>query len=157
MNIFFLNPSPVKAAQLQCDRHVVKMTLETAQLLCTAHQVLDGEDSTLYRITHKNHPSAIWARETSSNYCWLYEHFIALCNEYTFRYDKTHLTEIKFADRLATQPQNIVVGPMTKFPLAMPDEFKSEDLVSSYQKFYLSKKQNFEMRWTKRKQPSWFH
>ncbi len=157
MNIFFLNPSPVKAAQLQCDRHVVKMTLETAQLLCTAHQVLDGDDTSLYRITHKNHPSAIWARETSANYCWLYEHFIALCNEYTFRYDKTHLTEIKFADRLAKLPQNIVVGPMTRFPLAMPNEFKSEDLVSSYQKFYLSKKQNFEMRWTRRAQPDWFH
>ena len=92
MNIFRLDNDPFVAAYNQCNKHVVKMCLETAQLLSTAHRVLDGEDANpdLYKATHKNHPSAVWARENSSNYLWLMQHFDALLLEYAFRYYKRH-------------------------------------------------------------------
>ena len=72
MNIFYIDKDPIKAAQMACDKHVVKMILETAQLLCTAHRVIDGvdlqmnsllEETTMYRATHINHPSTKWVRE----------------------------------------------------------------------------------------------
>ena len=69
MNIFYLDRNPILAADKQCDRHVVKMILETAQLLSTAHYELDGE-SPAYKPTHKNHPSAVWVRKSLDHYLW---------------------------------------------------------------------------------------
>ena len=65
MNIFVLDNDPFKAAEYQCDKHVVKMVLETAQLLCSAHETAP------YKRTHYNHPCAIWTRSSLSNYMWL--------------------------------------------------------------------------------------
>jgi hypothetical protein len=99
MNIFFLSEDPYEAASMQVDRHVVKMILESAQLLSTAHRILDGDDSGVlpdyrdtlfYRATHKNHPSARWIRESVENYNWLVDHFDGLLREYTHRYKKQH-------------------------------------------------------------------
>jgi len=107
MNIFYLDKSPVLSARYQCDKHVVKMILESAQLLCTAHRVLDytltseHDSKGLYKSTHKNHPSAIWARSGYEQYSWLYHHFIALGNEYEYRYHKKHLTIIKLKEPLS--------------------------------------------------------
>ena len=78
MNIFYLNSDPERAAQLQYNKHVVKMILESAQLLCSAHIMLDSEIDVPYKLTHKNHPSAIWTRQSRSNYAWLYFHMMAL-------------------------------------------------------------------------------
>mgnify|MGYP001191264200 CR=1 FL=1 len=87
MNIFYLSSCPEKAAQYQYNKHVVKMILESAQLLCTAHNLLDGSDADVpYKSTHKNHPSAVWARQSSANYSWLYFHMLALGEEYTKHY-----------------------------------------------------------------------
>ena len=81
MNIFYLSEDPNQAAKYMYNKHVVKMILESAQLLCTAHIISDGESADVpYKATHKNHPSAIWARESVSNYIWLYDHMIALGN-----------------------------------------------------------------------------
>ena len=97
MNIFYLDRHPIKAAQMMCDKHVVKMILESAQILSTAHRVLDGDDYAdrygLYKIAHKNHPSTIWARSGGLNYLWLYDHMRGLMQEYTYRYGKIHATE----------------------------------------------------------------
>ena len=94
MNIFYLDSDPVKAAKVQYNKHVVKMILESAQMLCTAHHLLDpcNSDDIPYKIAHKNHPSTIWVRQSASHYLWLYHHMIALGEEYTRRYNKTHLT-----------------------------------------------------------------
>ena len=81
MNIFYLSRSPVEAAKMQCDKHVVKMILETAQLLSTAHHELDGA-SVAYKPTHKNHPSAVWVRSSSDHYRWTVAHLEALGSEY---------------------------------------------------------------------------
>ena len=101
MNIFYLHENPKICAKYHNDSHCVKMILEYAQLMCTAHRELDviskGSlmDTTLYKATHKNHPSAVWVRESKANYEFLHKLFSALCNEYTHRYGKIHKTEQK--------------------------------------------------------------
>ncbi len=143
MNVFFLDVSPVKAAQMQCDRHVVKMILESAQLLSTAHRELDGDNwadaNGLYKSTHKNHPSAIWARESKHNYDWLYDHFYALCDEYRYRYGKEHKSWTKLGVVLKNRPVNIMRLPFDFYepPQCMPDKYKvGGDSVQAYRNYY---------------------
>lgn len=160
MNIFLLNKDPVIAAQQHCDKHVVKMVLETAQMLCTVHRILDVYvPDNFYRKTHENHPCTVWVRKTDSNYNWAYQLFIALCNEYTFRYDKVHLSDQKFREELQYPPENIVSGPLTPFPKAMkayPDIAKIPDPVKAYQEFYIADKAHFAV-WEKgRPAPAWW-
>ena len=94
MNIFYLHKDPVKAAEMQYNKHVVKMILESAQMLCTAHRYYGNEDVP-YKTAHLNHPSTIWCRQNSRQYVWLYNHMLALGEEYTKRYGKEHLTITK--------------------------------------------------------------
>ena len=95
MNIFYLDKCPDKAARLQYNKHVVKMILESAQMLCTAHHHYGNGDNVPYKKAHYNHPSTIWVRQNSIHYDWLYDHMMALGNEYTKRYNKIHLSIIK--------------------------------------------------------------
>jgi hypothetical protein len=160
MNIFVLSRNARKCARYHANKHVVKMILESAQLLCSAHIVLDNviiiEERELYKLTHKKHPCAIWARASSENYKWLYDLFYELCTEYTYRYGKVHLCETKFRDILAFVPKNIPKGPITPFALAMPDECKiDEDAVENYRNYYKTNKQHL-CTWTKREIPEWF-
>ena len=93
MNIFYLDECPDKAARLQYNKHVVKMILESAQMLCTAHHIYGNDwqrDNVPYKQAHLNHPSTMWTRLCRANYMWLYNHMIALGDEYTKRYGKTH-------------------------------------------------------------------
>jgi hypothetical protein len=141
MNVFYLDPDPKLAASMQCDRHVVKMILESAQLLSTAHRLLDGDEwadsHSLYKVTHKNHPSAVWARSSSDNYKWLYRHFLGLCDEYNYRYGKIHLSETKLSDPLWFTPTNIDHNPgFTAPPQCMPDEYKNDCTVEAYRSYY---------------------
>lgn len=176
MNIFYLHSDPKTCAEMHLDKHVVKMILETAQLLSTAHRVLDGiayveksktgrkisrwkladiRDSILYSATHASHPSAKWCRHTNKNYQWLYEHFVALMTEYTHRYGKVHACD-KLKDVLSQSPKNILVGEFSAPWRAMPDEFKVEgDTILSYRNYYVGAKANFA-KWTKRNAPDWF-
>ena len=95
MNIFYLDKDPFKAAKVQYNKHVVKMILESAQMLCAAHHILGDSADGPYKLAHKNHPSTIWVRENSLHYAWLYKHMIALGLQYTYRYGKTHLSYTK--------------------------------------------------------------
>ena len=178
MNIFVLSLDPVIAAQEQCDKHVVKMIVESAQMLSTAHRVIDGElyyslstngrkiaryhlndhDDLIYKAVHINHPSTKWTYESIANYNWHYKHFVALCKEYTYRYGKIHATETKLLEVLATPPKNIPQGPLTPFKLAMAQfpECIKECPVESYQRFYATKVDRFKMFWSKRQVPEWF-
>lgn len=143
MNIFFLDKSPIVSAKAMTNKHVVKMILETAQLLSTAHHVLDDEFSHdhLYKKTHVNHPSSVWVRESNENYAWAYEHFIALCDEYTQRYNKTHATEIKLKSVLATPPQNIPYKKMTPIKLAITNKaWHRKNPFESYRIYYENEK-----------------
>ena len=91
MNIFFLDYDTKKCAKYHCDKHVVKMILETAQLLCGAHWVTGSEAP--YKLSHKNHPCSIWVRESLSNYLYLCDLGLELCKEYTYRYGRTHKSQ----------------------------------------------------------------
>ncbi len=154
MNIFYLDRSPSIAAQYHCDKHVVKMILEYAQLMSTAHVVLDNEQ-VAYKSTHKNHPSAIWARQSDYNYRWLYELFRGVCVEYTSRYGKIHMTESKFSLTLSQLPKNITMGPFTNPPQCMPDKYKGNDTVIAYQSYYNGEKVKFA-KWKNGNTPPWF-
>lgn len=157
MNIFYLHQSPIKSAQMQCDKHCVKMILESAQMLCSAHRVLDGDDNAdsigMYKMAHKNHPSTVWVRENKENYKWLWEHMNALMNEYTLRYKKTHATE-RLKNALKKYPKNIAQGNFTHPPQCMPDEYKMGDTVEAYRKYYIADKM-YMAKWNFTKQPQW--
>ena len=176
MNIFYVDSDPEIAACDMVDRHVVKMILETAQLLSTAHRVLDGVeeagksasgrkkkvwklpdaiDTIMYSATHINHPSAVWVRESSANYDWLYTHLLALGREYTHRYSRTHLTIDKLGTILKDAPKNIKQGVLTKMPSCMGDEFKvGDDPIANYRNYYTVGKASLH-RWTNRLPPQW--
>lgn len=142
MNIFYLSNDPNKAARYMYNKHVVKMILETAQLLCTAHHELESDVPVPYKATHKNHPSAIWVRSSAEAYMWAYEHMLALGQEYTRRYGKTHLTILKCRDLLYTLPNNISQDSFKQPPQCMPDEYKDADAVSGYWNYYINEKVN---------------
>lgn len=161
MNIFVLDDNPVVAAMNQCDKHVVKMALESAQMLSSAHRILDGDDADerLYKIAHPKHPCTLWTMETIANYHWHYNHWQALCMEYEYRYGKSHMSWVKLKDVLKVQPRNIPIGTLTPFRLAMgsnPECMIEGDPVRSYRAFYKTKQERFDMKWTKRPTPEWF-
>ena len=141
MNIFYLHQDPKLAAIYQYNKHVVKMVLESAQILCTAHHEVMGEDADVpYKPAHRNHPSTIWARRSADNYTWLYHHFIALCEEYSVRYGKTHLSYTKCKDKVCILPGGLSYTGLTKMPQCMPDEYKDECSVQAYWNYYINDK-----------------
>ena len=206
MNIFVLDNDPKLAAQAHLDKHVVKMIIEYAQLLSTAHRLRDGrfevhqgpntkpkkfwllgnervvekefihehvdeeaceivnlyeyklviENPVCYSLSHQNHPSAVWARESDANYRWLAALFQETSLEYTHRYGRMHKTWIDLKDFLMTPPKNIPAGDLTPFAQAMGEEFKvHDDAVLAYQNYYVGAKAAFA-RWTNRPTPAWF-
>jgi hypothetical protein len=184
MNIFYLDNSPKICAEMHCDKHVVKMIIESAQLMSTAHRLLDGVQEVerrcvrgsiptrwhhikvwrhpderfnegLMRASHVNHPSNIWVRASKENYTWLLEMWRHLLAEYTYRYGKRHACE-KYIIFLHSMPKNIPNVPFTEPTPAMPDECKIQgQSLASYHKYYIEKKVSFA-KWTKREIPNWF-
>lgn len=152
MNIFVLDESPVVAAQSQCDKHVVKMVLETAQLLCSAFP--DGVAP--YKKTHVNHPCAVWTRESLDNFMWLGVHGSALAAEYELRYGKRHKSEEVIAWCLANHDRaRLESKGLTPFALAMPEEYKDDDAVLAYRRYYRGAKAGIAT-WKVREVPAWF-
>ena len=144
MNIFLLSFDPKQAAEYHCDKHVVKMILETAQLLYCAHWVLNPENLplTAYKKTHVNHPCAVWVRESLANYQWLCELGWWLCKEYQFRYGETkvHKTETHIQWLRTNPPTSIPRRRITEIRLAMPEPYKRPNPVEAYRTFYLESK-----------------
>jgi hypothetical protein len=176
MNIFYLDHDVVICAQYHNDKHVVKMIIEYAQLMSTAHRVLDGEeyyDKTangrkikrwrlnddrevkLMKASHINHPSAVWVRQSKDNYVWLYQMWACLLREYTFRYEKNHACA-RLIDALAEIPHNLQDKPFTEPTPAMPDEVKiSGNSLASYRNYYINNKTHLAS-WKKRNTPEWY-
>jgi hypothetical protein len=176
MNIFYLNNDPRICAEEHCDKHVVKMIIEYAQLMSTAHRMLDGTEyegrtangrrirrwkmntdymeDKLYKASHVNHPSAIWTRQNRENYMWLHAMWVQLCMEYTIRYGKTHETFNKLATTLSFPPVNIPEGEFFEPPQAMPESCKRPSAIEGYKKYYITEKKHFA-KW-KIKTPKWF-
>ena len=166
MNIFYLDKNPQKCAEMHVDKHCVKMILEYAQLLSTAHRVLDGvltdglsqsgrkrklyvlndsRDTILYSATHVNHPSAVWCRQSDSNYMWLAELLEECCKEYSYRYGKIHKVESSGLMQSLKNifPKNISNKPFTEPTPAMPDECKVPgNSLMSYHNYYNMNKQH---------------
>lgn len=176
MNIFYLSNNTKECAQMHVDKHCVKMILEYAQLLSTAHRVLDGVlltgisdtgrkttswilpsiayEPILYKATHINHPSAIWVRQSYDNYRWLVSLLCQLCKEYTYRYGKTHKVESSGLYELLTYaPFNIRPGVFTEPTPAMPAEYIIKgDSIQSYKNYYNGSKQHLH-NWKNRPIP----
>ncbi len=176
MNIFYLDSNVAKCAEYHNDKHVVKMILEYAQLLSTAHRVLDGKEyvdassgrkikrwrledaaveAELYKATHINHPSAVWVRQSNNNYNWLMCLFQSLLTEYTHRYGKHHSCE-RLVYWLRKPPSNIPVGYLTQPTPAMPDEYKvAGDSIHSYRNYYIGAKKSMA-KCKNRPVPEWW-
>ena len=153
MNIFYLDNDPSVCARYHNDKHVVKMIVETAQLLCGAHWVTGGEAP--YKLTHKNHPCAVWVREDLNNYMWLCSLGINLCWEYSHRYGKHHKTE-EVIDWCCQNVPNIPNNKFSHPPMAMPEMYKLFDNVAlSYRNYYKGEKGGFST-WKNRDVPLWF-
>lgn len=184
MNIFYLDHDPKVCAEMHNDKHCIKMILEYAQLLSTAHRVLDGtptvvrrettgrqqtryilddgRDGVLYSATHINHPSAIWCRKGIVQYRWLHNLLIELCKEYTYRYGKIHKVERDgLLWELENAPKNIHTDVFWSEPTpAMPDEVKvAGNSIASYQNYYINNKQHlasWQGKINSRPVPNWF-
>jgi len=152
VNIFVLDRDPRKCARYHADTHVVKMTLETAQMLCTAHQMLGNEAP--YNMTHVNHPCNKWTRESKDNYQWLLSLGEELLKEYTYRYDKIHGSTQVIAWCRNYVPDLPEIG-ITERPQAMDDKYRSSDPVVAYRNYYRSEKRGI-CKWTRRDTPDWF-
>lgn len=155
MNIFYLDQDVRACAAAHADKHVCKMVIEYAQLLSTAHFVLDGKQVG-YKPTHKNHPCAVWVRENSLNYNYIWRLLYHLLHEYTSRYGKVHATDKVLLD-LADEPGNMIfktVG-MTPPPQCMPDDCKRLDTVEAYRQYY--RKHKKDMATWKNGTPEWFN
>lgn len=142
MNIFYLHSDPERAAQYQYNKHVVKMVLESAQMLCTAHHHYGNGDNVPYRKAHYNHPSTVWVRQSKDNYYWLRDHFIGLADEYYKRYGRRHLAFEKCIDSLLNPPAGMPDDGFTEPPQCMPDEFKASSAIHAYWRYYLGEKHN---------------
>lgn len=178
MNLFYLSDDPKICALWAVDRHVVKMTLEAAQLLSTAHRVIDGKETTfsstsgrkkkhwclpdderemeLYNATHINHPCAIWVRENINNYRWTWDYLYQHCREYTYRYDKVHKIERDgLLSLLHLPPRGIKYGPKTPVPCAMDTKYiVSTDPIVNYRNYYKYGKEHLH-KWKRREAPDW--
>lgn len=152
MNIFVLDKDIETCAAFHCDKHVVKMILESVQILCT---VLNKKGfSTPYKSTHIKHPCVLWAEKSFENFSWLKDLTVALNHEYRYRFEKQAdhksiavLHQIKNYDFENTG--------LTEFAQAMPDRYKVPgDPVKAYRQFYIEEKLAFA-KWTRRSLPDW--
>ena len=153
MNIFATSTSPKESAQFLDDKRVVKMTLESAQMLSTAIHLSDSPNNIkekLYKATHKNHPCSIWCRENRSNYIWLYNHFIELGNEYAKRYGKIHKSIINLSDILYDSAKYINEGSLTNFANCANNssiedcDYRSISNVNEAYRLYLHKRWKYD-------------
>ena len=158
MNLFFLSLDPTRAAQMQCDKHVVKMILEVAQMLSTAcwHRAPLRHCLNIYKETHRNHPMAVWVRSTRGNFLWTVLHGLALCEEYTKRYQRTHKSEklIRKFSKIV-EDLDFKAEAWTEPPQCMPDEYKKAKVVAAYRAYYKGDKKRFA-KWKLGNKPKWF-
>jgi hypothetical protein len=153
MNIFVLDKDPAKAAAYHLDKHVVKMPLETAQMLCTTHYLSNSTFVPPYKKTHIKHPCNLWLLESLENYDWLCNLGLELCKEYTLRYGKIHACQ-KVIELCVENKPPIQKNGLTEFALAMPNEYKQTDPVQSYRDYYIKDKSHL-FSWKNQNVPEW--
>ena len=165
MNIFILHWKQCKAARWHLDKHVVKMIIETAQLLYSSHWILNSEglNENAYKLAHKNHPVTIWCRKSKANFLWTLELVEALHTEWRFRYGhpdtKFHKSYLMAMILKENMPSDDVFEEkgLTEFAMAMPVEYKTKDVVESYRNYYMSEEKQKIASWNKgREKPEWY-
>ena len=153
MNIFVVDLDPVVAAQALCDKHVVKMTLETAQILAavSARYGVAGP----YKPTHAKHPCTLWAGDSHANWQWTVVHGLTLADEYTRRYGKRHASHdvVKWYLVHGGAPRS---GRATPFAQAMPEQYRADDAVAAYRAYYRGEKSRIATWREPAAPPSWF-
>ena len=158
MNIFVLDIKPELAAQYHCDKHVVKMILETAQIMSTVViSKLPNVDGLLYKPTHRNHPCTLWAGESLDNFLWLGQLGLELMKEFEYRYNKTHKSGKVIMDALLMGSMDQLKWDhncRTPFAQAMPNIYRNEDPVKAYRDYYINEK-NHLLTYTNRRKPEW--
>lgn len=161
MNIFVIDSNPSLCASYHVDRHIIKMPLETAQMLSFAYyheELWNDEIPTLlmnFSKGHDKHPCSLWIRESMENFLWTCELGIQLVKEYRFRYNSMkHQRCLDIFNWCLQNPPNLPVKGITPFALAMPNEFKVKDEVDSYRNYYKFGKTEL-LKWTKRDKPTW--
>ena len=164
MNIFVLDESPIISAQMQCDKHIVKMPLETAQMLCSVWHRYGQGMNVPYKEAHRNHPCTLWVGDSMDNYNWLWLHGMELCFEYTRRYNKIHKCQQVIMDLSYPSPSKFNFDNYfkTPHPQAMPDIYKSTKLrihnntVRAYRQYYVNDKKDIA-KWERgRPMPDWY-
>lgn len=154
MNIFVTSPSPVQSAMWLDDKRVNKMVLETAQLLSAAVIMRGGVSK--YALTHYNHPCGVWARQTSSNFKWLYQHGIALADVYKLAYGRNHAC-IPIIEECYKQNKLIPSGLITPFANATPYKSSTEPIHLIYRKYMTDKwNEDANPTWRNRDVPPWY-
>jgi hypothetical protein len=156
MNIFVLDLDPAKAAAAHCDKHVTKMCLEYAQLLCTTAHVLGGGNDRLYKKTHVNHPCSIWARSSTENMLWLGQLLLELGKQHMRRFGTTHKSvEVGMNAMASLVCDDFARIQRTPFAQAMPDQYKNKNPVKAYRAYYLGEKRSIA-RWAHGATPKWW-
>ena len=154
MNIFALSIHPPEAARWHVDKHVVKMPIETAQMLCTVRHIYGGDDLP-YKPTHIHDPCCKWVAESAENYVWLCILGIELCAEYAHRYNQVHRCTGIIQECLQKIPKRIANKGRTKFVQAMPNHCKMNNPVLGYRNYYLQEKSHLAI-WSNRDVPYWW-
>ena len=147
MNVFRCDPSPSLSARALADRHVVKMALESAQILST---VTGGP----YKPTHARHPATLWAGASRVNAVWLLAHGIALCDEYTRRFGKVHAcAPVLTGIDLSNLPDVDGTPPV----YCGPDDVAGDTVEARYRNLLARKYVEWGVmaRWTKAERPRW--
>lgn len=153
MNIFYLNSDPKECAKAHCNKHVVKMVLETAQILSSVHWLAGTWKEDYYRPTHLKHPCVLWAFNSLDNYKWLCNLGLELCKEYTYRYGKTHKSESLILQLFSEIPKIESKG-FTEPPKAMPSEYKKGNTIEAYRNYYKEAKKHI-LQYNIRNKPIW--
>jgi hypothetical protein len=150
VNIFILDYDQQKCAEYMCDKHIVKMLLESVQLLCVAYYYTSQPELSPYRLTHNNHPCSVWVKQSLSNWIWLMELSESIYEEYQFRYNnKIH----KSGELLNFLPvPNLIDIGITEFAQAMPEQYKQSNTIQVYRNYYKHEKKHL-FRYTKRNIP----
>ena len=144
MNIFHLDKDPLLCARYHCDKHVVKMIVETGQMLCTAYQRHYGLKDDLYKPAYPHHPMTKWVGNTLGNYFFTMKLFNHLLDEYNYRYNKWHKSSrINLLLNGKYIKWHNMTGEFTTPPLCMPDEYKLDDYIQSYKNYYIGEKMYF--------------
>jgi hypothetical protein len=152
MNIFILDYDKTKCVQSYVDKHIVKMCLESTQLLSSAYYSTNQESLAPYKKTHMNHPCSIWVRESKQNWEWLKDLALKMCKEYSFRYGKKHKCEEIIRDMVVP---NLPDKCITEFKCCMDKKYIiSSDPIENYRNYYNNSKREL-FKWTKREQPLW--